>query len=319
MAPNESTMMAVALPGFDMAVEVRRFPVPAPENGDVRVRVHTASVNGFDLAVATGRLRGMMEHRFPLVLGKDFAGIVDAVGAGVTGFVPGDRVFGVVTRPWLGEGSFGDYVTVPAAIGIARLPGGVSFEVGGALGLAGTAARMAVDAVAPIAGETIIIAGATGGVGSMAVQLAARAGARVIATARGEEERRFVTRLGAAEVVDYTWDLATQVRASHPDGVDAALHFAGDPDALVPLVRAGGRLASTMIMSPEQIAGDGVTVHAIYAVPTAEVLTGLAESVASGALIVPLQRRYALGDAPSALAHFAEGTLGKLVIGTRAG
>jgi len=140
----------------------------------------------------------------------------------------------------------GEFVTVPAAIGLTRLPDGVDFQTGGALGLAGTAARLAVDAVELTAGRTVLIAGATGGVGTIAVQLAAQAGARVVATAHGEKARGLVTGLGAAEVADYTADMAGQVHAAHPDGIDAVLHFAGDPGALLPLVRAGGRLSGTV-------------------------------------------------------------------------
>jgi NADPH2:quinone reductase len=308
-------MKVVVLPDFGATPKIRQIPVPEPAEGEVRVRVRAASVNGFDVSVANGMLKGMMEHRFPVVLGKDFAGTVEAVGAGVSSFAPGDRVFGVVTKSYLGDGSFGEFVTVPAAIGLTRLPDGIDFQTGGALGLAGTAARLAVGAVGLSAGQTVLIAGATGGVGTIAVQLAAQAGARVIATAHGQQARRLVTDLGASEVVDYTQDVAAQVRAVRTAGVDAVLHFAGDPGAVLPVVRAGGRLASTRIMSPEQIPSDTVTVTPIYAVPSAEVLSGLADAVASGRLTVPIQRTYSLDQVPAALRDFAQkGTLGKLAI-----
>ncbi|MBB4636036.1 NADP-dependent oxidoreductase [Longimicrobium terrae] len=310
-------MKAVVLPDFDSAPELRRIPVPEPVEGEVRVRVHAASINGFDVSVAAGRAKGMMEHRFPVVLGKDFAGTVESVGAGVAAFSAGDRVFGVVTKPYLGDGSLGEFVTVPVAVGIARLPDTISFETGGALGLAGTTARLAVDAAELSAGQTVLIAGATGGVGTIAVQLAAQAGARVIATAHGDEERRLVSDLGAAEVVDYREDLRAQIRAVHPEGIDTVLHFAGDPGAVLPLVRAGGRLASTLIMSADQIPSGTVTVKAIYAVPAAELLDGLADAVASASLTIPVQRAYALEEVPAALRDFARGVLGKLAITVR--
>src|SRR6195952_1674397 len=126
-------MRAVAFTAFGAAPEVREIELPEPGEGEVRVRVHAASLNGFDLAVANGYLQGMMEHRFPVVLGKDFAGTVDALGAGVTAYAVGDRVFGVVTKAFLGDGSFGEYVTVPVAVGLAHLPGSVSFIDGAAL------------------------------------------------------------------------------------------------------------------------------------------------------------------------------------------
>src|SRR5215210_9210501 len=120
-------MRAFALTGFRETPTIVEIPLPEPAEGEVRVRVHAASVNGFDLSVASGRLQGMMDHRFPVVLGKDFAGTIDAVGAGVIDYAPGDRVFGVVTKPYLGNGSFGEFVTVPVAVGLARLPEAVRF------------------------------------------------------------------------------------------------------------------------------------------------------------------------------------------------
>lgn len=310
-------MRVFALPDFGTEPTLLDIPTPEPGAGEVLVRVHAASVNGFDLSVAAGRLEGMMEHRFPVVLGKDFAGTVEAVGAEVEGFAPGDRVFGVVTKDFLGDGSLGEFVTVPTQVGLAPLPDGVGFQVGGALGLAGVTARQAIDALELIRDQTVLIAGATGGVGSLAVQFAAQAGARVIATAHGEDERRHVTGLGASEVVDYTEDLAAQVRAAYPGGVDAALHFAGDGSALLGVVRDGGRLASTLIMSSEGLPSKSVTVKAIYAVPTPEALAGLADAVASGRLTVPIQRTYTVEQVAEALHDFPRGTLGKLAITVR--
>src|SRR4051812_47547598 len=87
---------------------------PRPEAGEVLVKVAGSSVNGFDLSVAAGYLQGMMEHRFPLVVGKDFAGTVEALGEGVDGFSVDDQVFGVLMKPVLGPGSLAEYVAVPA-------------------------------------------------------------------------------------------------------------------------------------------------------------------------------------------------------------
>ena len=99
-------MRAIAMTGFDAAPTLTDLDVPEPKEGEVRVRIRAASVNGFDLAVAAGYTKDYMEHRFPLVLGKDFAGEVDALGVGVTGYAVGERVFGTVTKPYLCDGSF---------------------------------------------------------------------------------------------------------------------------------------------------------------------------------------------------------------------
>ena len=130
------TMKTYALVAFDESPKITQVEKPTPGAGEVLVKVRAASVNGFDLSVANGYLQGMMEHRFPVVLGKDFAGTVEAVGELVDGYAVGDRVFGVVTKDYLGDGSFGEYVTVPVAVGIAKLPENVDFTRAGALGLA---------------------------------------------------------------------------------------------------------------------------------------------------------------------------------------
>jgi NADPH:quinone reductase len=307
-------MRAFALTGFGETPTIVDLPLPEPVEGEVRVRVHAASVNGFDLSVAKGRLEGMMEHRFPVVLGKDFAGTVDALGTGVTGYQVGDRVFGVVTKPYIGDGSLGEYVTVPVAVGIAKLPDNVDFTEGAGLGLAGTAAAEAFDAGKIGEGTTVLVAGATGGVGQQALQLAVRAGARVIATASTDEEKELVTGLGAAATVDYKADVTEQVLASHPQGVDVALNFAGAPAALVPAVKQGGRLVSTLIMSPADVPAEGIEVISIYANPARETLERLAKNQADKHTTVTVQRTYTLDQTATALEDFAAGTLGKLVI-----
>ena len=307
-------MRAFAFTEFGAAAQVHDLDVPEPGQGEVRVRVRAASVNGFDLAVAGGYLKAMMEHRFPVVLGKDFAGTVDAVGPGVSGYTAGERVFGVVTKAYLGDGSFAEFVTVPVAIGLAKLPQSLTFTQGAALGLAGSAALSAIDACRPQAGQSVLVAGATGGVGTQVAQLAAKAGAHVVATAHTDQERGYVRALGAAEVVDYTGDVADAVRAAHPQGVDAVVHLAGDPAPLLRAVRDGGTFVSTLLGSPEQLPAQAATVVPVAASPTAATLERLADNQASGHTSVNVQRIYPLEGAPEALADFASGTLGKLVI-----
>jgi NADPH:quinone reductase-like Zn-dependent oxidoreductase len=300
--------VVVAEQGADPALA--EVPTPEPGAGEVLVRVQASSVNGFDLSVAAGRVAGMMEHRYPVVLGKDFAGAVAAVGDGVTRFAAGDAVFGVVTKPFLGDGAFGEYVTVSEQIGITALPAGVDMIAAGALGLVGTAAVDVLAAVSPQTGETVLISGATGGVGAIATQYAAAAGARVIATARPGTETDFVRRLGAVEVVDYTGDLPAQVRAISPDRVDVVLHLAGDGAALAGLLTEKGRLASTLGFGPEQ----HPAATFVMATPTADTLDRLGADVAAGRLTVPVSRTYPLAEVPAAFRDFAAGTLGKIAI-----
>ncbi|GLI00532.1 NADP-dependent oxidoreductase [Phytohabitans aurantiacus] len=303
-------MRAVVIAEQGANPALSEVPTPQPAAGEVLVRVQASSVNGFDTAVAAGYLAGTMEHRFPVVLGKDFAGTVAAVGDGVTRFAAGQPVFGVVMKPFLGDGGFGEYVTVSDQIGITALPAGIGPATAGALGLAGTAALDSLAAVAPEPGQTVLVSGATGGVGAIAIQYAAAAGARVIATARPGTETEFVRGLGATEVVDHTGDVSAQVRAISPDGVNAVLHLAGDGPALAGLLAEKGRLASTL--------GFGADQHPaatfVYANPSADTLDRLAADVAAGRLTVPVARAYPLAEVPTAFGDFAGGTLGKIAI-----
>ena len=308
-------MRAIAMTDFHATPAMTELDVPEPAEGEIRVRVRAASVNGFDLSVAAGRTKDYMEHRFPLVLGKDFAGEVDAVGAGMTGYAVGDRVFGVVTKPYLGDGSFAEYVTVPTAVGVAKLPEGVPYTDAAALGLAGAAAHGILDGAQLQPGQTVLVVGATGGVGTQVVQLAAIAGATVLATAHTDEERELVTRLGANTTVDHTADLLAQVREIAPTGVDVVVHLAGEL-SIVEAVRDGGRFVSTLITSDEQVPIDTAVVVPIYANPTPDVLDLCAASHASGDTTVAVQHVYPLEQALDAFGQFANGALGKIVITT---
>ena len=307
-------MKAVATSDFGAPATVLDLPDPEPAEGEILVRVAASSINGFDLSVGNGVLKGMMEHRFPVVLGKDFAGTVEATGAGVNDFNVGDAVFGVVMKAELGDGAFGELVATPAAFA-DKIPSGVDTATAGALGLAGTAAHDAVEAIAAQHGETVLVSGATGGVGGIAVQLLKARGARVIATASTHAETAFVRDHGADDVVDYRGELVAAVGETHPGGVDAVLHFAGDGAQLATLTGPSGRLASTLGLTADQLDRDDIAVTAIMANPATATLTKLAEAVAASTIRVPITRTYRLDDVPQALSDFAAGHHGKLAIG----
>jgi NADPH:quinone reductase-like Zn-dependent oxidoreductase len=308
-------MRAVAVDHYGATPQVREVPEPAPGPGEVKVRVRASSVNGFDVLLAAGALKDMYEHQFPVILGKDFAGTVEEVGAGVSEFAAGDEVFGVVAKALITEGGgFADYLTTTAHFGIARIPAGLDHPTAGVLGLAGAAAIRSVDAIAPAPGETVLVSGATGGVGAYVVQLAAARGATVIATATPGVEADHVRMLGADHVVDYHRDLADQVRRLAPAGVDAVVHLAGDGLRLADLLTEGGRIASTLHLGPQHLADRNVTAIAVMAEPGQGVLERLAADAATGRLRVPVACTYRLDEVPKALADFANGTLGKLAV-----
>lgn len=305
-------MTYAAVPGDAVVADLER---PEPQAGEVLVKVDASSVNGFDIATVNGYLLQMMEHRFPLVPGKDFAGTIAALGDEVEGLSVGDPVFGVVMKPFLGTGSMAQYLTVPAGT-VAAIPEGVDMVTAGALGLAGTAALNAVDALDLQPGQTVLVIGATGGVGALAVQYAAARGATVIATARPGDEATFVQGRTTATVtvVDYTGDLAAQVTAITPAGLDAIAHFAGPGDVLADLVVPGGRIASTLGFGPDAVGGRDITVTAVMADPNPDTLRRLADDVASGVITVPVTATYPSEQAGQAYTDFTAGTRGKLAI-----
>ncbi|GAA2654262.1 NADP-dependent oxidoreductase [Streptomyces vastus] len=309
-------MRAVTLESVPSTPAVTEVDIPRPEAGELLVKVAAASLNGIDAATAAGYTQAFMEHRFPLVLGQDFAGTVEAVGEGMDGFAVGDAVFGAVMKPFLGAGSLAEYVTVSAGHGVARYSAGLKAEDAGAPAVAGTTALESLNAATLAEGETVLVSGATGGVGALAVQLAAARGAKVIATARPGTQTDFVTGLTEAEVhvVDFTGDLPAQVRAIAPDGVDAVLHLAGDGAVLAGLLRPGGQLASTTGLTQDAVEGQDVTVHTIMAKPNAQTLTALAVQVVSGALRVPVTATYPLERATEAFAAFGAGTPCKIAV-----
>ena len=302
-------MRAFAITHAGSSPAVVTVPDPIPGPGQILVRVHSGSVNGFDTAVAAGRLEGMMEHRYPVVLGKDFAGTVEGLGDGASRFSVGDKIFGVVMAAHLGEGGLGELLVVGEA-NVASLPPGVELAAAGALGLAGAAALDAVASARLAPGSTVLISGATGGVGALAVQYAAAAGATVIATARSGEETDFVLGLGADHSVDYNGDLPTQVREITAEGLDAVIHLAGDPASLVDLLKEGGVLASTLGFGPDQ----HPAAVAVMANPSSHTLTRLADDVAAGRLRVPITVTYPLDEADEGFARFGQGALGKIAI-----
>src|SRR5215207_7185801 len=280
-------MKAVTLDTFGTPPRLRDdLPAPTPGPTEVLVRVRASSVNPADNGIAAGMLKQMgLEYEFPVVLGRDYAGIVEQVGSEVTRYAVGDEVFGFLlhANPTVHDGSWAELIAVPQEMFIGRAPQGVDLATAGAAPLAGIAAIMAIDALELSDAHTVLIVGATGGVGSFAVQLASGAG-------------------------------ATAARERHPDGFDAVLDLVNyAPDVPATLVKDDGRVAS-----PTGAAGEGPGRTMVMAARTPENLERLARLLADGTLRVPVQATYELAQAPDALAALATThTQGKLAIGIR--
>jgi NADPH:quinone reductase-like Zn-dependent oxidoreductase len=305
--------------GFGTEPEVVDLPVPEPGPGEVLVRVRAAGMNPFDWKIAEGALKGVVEHRFPVVMGSDGAGVVELVGADVQEFRPGDRVYGQFMKVALGVGSYAEYTIAPSDGKIALMPAGLSFAVAAALPTASVTAYQTIQEARLDEGHTILVNGASGGVGQSAVQFAADTGARVLATAPPDLAEH-LRALGAAEIVDFTQGpTADQVLAAHPDGIDAVLDLvstAGQADALVDLVRPGGVVISTNgALDPDALAARELRGVNFFSNATREALSQIADLAASGRLRVRIDAEVPLEDAPAAIARARAGhARGKTVI-----
>lgn len=310
-------MRAITLNSPDTAPVVNDdLPDPTQADNEVLVRVHATSVNPVDNSIAAGMLAQMgIEYEYPVTLGRDYAGVVEQVGSGVADYKPGDEVFGFLlhANPTARDGSWAELITVTEELSIGRVHEGLDLATAGAAPLAGITALALIDALELSDGDNVLIAGATGGVGSLAVQLAARAGARVIAPALDVDEQ-FLTDLGVTDVVARDGDVVQLVRERYPDGVDALIDLVNyAPGTYESALKDGGRVASST-----GAAGEGDGRSNVMASPTRDNLERLGGLLADGSLRIPVQRTYDLAQAPEALAALpAEHTQGKLAIKVR--
>jgi NADPH:quinone reductase-like Zn-dependent oxidoreductase len=297
-------MKAFGLADESASAAMLEIPVPEVRPGEVRVRVRASSVNGFDAFVASGMARGVMEHRYPVIVGKDFAGVIDAVGEGVTRFSAGDEVAGICPpEPFVSRGAYAEFVVVPAEGYLERKPASLDFEQAASVGLAALTALVTVETVEASAGDLVVIVGATGGVGAYAVQIAADRNATVIATGL-PEDRDWIRGLGATEVVDYSGDVPAAVRAAHPGGVDAMIVAVALGDAFGPtvaLVRDGGRVATVAGGDVEAVAGRGIRAASVFAQSDPGPFATALRMAGDGSLAVPLTRTFSFDELPEAL------------------
>ncbi|MFD5081158.1 NADP-dependent oxidoreductase [Kitasatospora sp. NPDC058406] len=304
-------MKAIAIRryGGPEAVEYTDLPDPKVGPDSVLVQVRAAGVNPVDWKVRDGRLDGLLDAHFPLVMGWDAAGVVRAVGGGVTEFAPGDEVYGYVRKDAVEHGTYAELVAAPVRT-LARKPAALDWAQAGGLPLAGLTALQALRAVGVSAGDTVLVHAAAGGVGHLAVQLARAAGARVIGTA-GERNHAYLRGLGA-EPVAHGEGLADRVRALAPEGVDAALDLVGGDAVEVSagLVADPARIASVADFGVKARGG-----HYVWVRPDAAGLAELAELADEGRLTVTVASTFPLAQAASAQALSAEGrTRGKIVL-----
>jgi NADPH:quinone reductase-like Zn-dependent oxidoreductase len=285
---------------------------PIAKPGEVVVDIHAASVNGADWKVRTGE--SYPQTKFPYVLGRDFSGLVSAVGEGVGDFKVGDPVFAVCDVGQ--EGAYAEKIAIKAAI-VARKPAGITHEQAAAVALAGLTALVAVeDTLKPRAGEKILIQGGAGGVASIAIQLAKHIGARVVTTASAGNHD-YVRSIGADEIIDYNTQDFTKIVS----GCDAVFDTVGGEvtQRSFAVLKPGGRAAfiASGAQAPKPARADVQSLRPQVGRDRPH-LERLVELVGKGAVRIPEITRFPLSEAAAAhrvsqARHFR----GKLVLVVR--
>jgi NADPH:quinone reductase len=307
------TMRAAAIDrGEDIeALSIHQLPVPKPNAGEVLIAVNAAGVGVWQTKY---RPRDTPDTQFPVIPHSDGAGIVAAVGTGVRGFKVGDAVYGA------NAAFYAEYATVRAE-NIAHVPRGIPLTEAGILAISGLSALQGIDDVLNLkAGEKLIIHGASGGVGTLAIQFAKLRGVKVLATVSDEAGSALVSRLGADVVVNgRTGDIAAAARSFAPDGVDAVLGLAGG-DALEHCIDAlrhdgRGRVAYLYGMEPIPRPRLGMRMSLYTFIAGPDEFERLNKAVESAKLQVPIAAEYSLADAAQAHKRLAAGhLLGKIVV-----
>jgi NADPH:quinone reductase-like Zn-dependent oxidoreductase len=306
-------MKAVRIHSYGNAdvLKYEEAPMPVIAPGDVLVRVVATSVNPVDWKIREGYLQQMIPYQFPLTLGWDVSGVVEATGKDVTRFKAGDAVF---SRPDIKRnGTYAEYVAIREDE-LAHKPKTISHIEAASLPLAGIAAWEAIIATAGItAGQRVLIHAASGGVGSIAVQLAKSRGAYVIATT-SERNIALVKSLGADEVVDYHAQKFEQVAR----GMDAVFDTVGGlvQETSWQVLKPGGILVSIISTpSAEKARTLGVRSAFLFIEPSAAILAQLAQLVESGQLRPVIGAEFALKDIAKAHALSQSGhAVGKIVL-----
>lgn len=275
--------------------------------GQVRVAVRAAGINPVDLKIMRGFMAQVMPLTLPAGLGSDLAGVIDGVGAGVTGFQVGDEVLGSSLTPALSESALAD----PA--NLVTKPADISWEVAGSLAGAGGTAWTVLNLLEIRAGETLLVHAAAGGVGTFAVQLAVARGARVIGTA-SDSNFDYLRSLGA-EPVRYGSGLLKRVKSIAPQGVDAVLDASGRGEIPLSIELAGGPQRVLTLVAFDA-AATGIQVFAGGAADErGPALREIVSLIEQNALTVPIWLTFPLAETAAALDASAAGHLrGKIVV-----
>jgi NADPH2:quinone reductase len=316
-----AVMRAAAIDRFGppSAISLHRLPVPRPGPHQILLALSAAGVGVWDESIRDGSWKPGGRPRFPLVLGVDGAGVVVAKGSRVRRFRVGDRAYAYAAGNRTG-GFYAEYVAVNEGKA-APVPSRLDLLHAGAGAVTGLTALQGIDRVLHVRrGETVLVFGASGAVGTLAIQFAKRRGARVLATASGRPASRLLRRLGADAVFDARDpDAPERLRELAPEGVDAVLALAGgkELERCLDFVRDGGRVAHPNGVEPEPVRRRRFRITGYDGEAGAREFAQLARAVDEAKLRVPIAAKYRLGSAPAAHRRQHGHVAGRIVLEIR--
>jgi NADPH2:quinone reductase len=308
-------MKAIIIERFGGAetLQWKDMPKPIAQEGEVLIKVAYAGVNPVDWKVREGFFKDRMPYEFPIILGWDVSGVVAEVGKDVHELKVGDEVFAYVRKPLVKWGAYAEYVAFDAK-NVAKKPKGLSFAESAALPLVGlTAWQSLFDAAHLKSGESILIHGASGGVGSMAVQFAKNAGAKVIATA-SLPKHPYVRKLGADLVVDYKENFPEKIK----EKVDVVFDTVGGEIFRKSLacLKSGGKIVSILEhLDPTEANKLGIAAFYVFVAPNGNELRSIARLIEEKKVVPPHIEEMPLKEAAKAQEKLRSGeVLGKIVL-----
>lgn len=296
-------------------IKIGRLTIPEVKEGAVLVHIKAAGVNPVDAAVHRGYLKDHLPATFPVIPGWDMAGVVEDTGFSARRFKAGDEVYAYARRPVVHFGTFAEYIVIPESY-LAIRPKNISWQSAAGIPLVGlTAYQSLYDAGDLQQGQTVLILGASGGVGSMGIQLAKAKGAQVIGVAR-TKNHAYMKELGADHTIDYkNINVGEEVKALMPQGVDLIFDAVSGETLQQSLIalRPGGRLVS-ILNHGEDIPAD-ITFRYVFVEPNSSHLADICQLAEARKIKLPVSKTYSLEQTVAALGQIeTHHTTGKIVI-----
>lgn len=305
--------------GASDVLKLVELPIPTPQEGEVLVKIAAASINPVDVKIRKGLLTSRVPAQFPVTPGWDLSGTIVERGHGSRRFEIGDRVMGYIRRPTIQHGTYAEYITVPECY-LAKAPTSIPLTHAAAVPLASLTSYQALNTIGHLKeGESVVIYGASGGVGSFAVRLAAIKKATIVAIA-SEKNHQYLKDLGAHYTIDYTKDnVEKELRSYLPEGVDLAYDCVGTNafSTCFDLVKPTGRVVSLLVNQPEkqQLPNPSIEYHYWFVEPNSKDLSTIKSYIDDGLIPVTIDSEFPLHEAAKAQDKAEAGhTRGKIIV-----